>query len=81
MDASRPTQLPSRLALALRAPLLGVISKIDLATEDNLRKARASLAGAGVKEIVEISSVTGQGLDDLNVWITGSSDPAQADQG
>jgi Ethanolamine utilization protein len=78
MDASRPTQLPSRLALTLRAPVLGLISKIDLATEDNLRKARAALTGAGVKNIVEISSVTGQGLDELNKWITGSPDPAPA---
>lgn len=78
MDASRPCQLPARLALALKAPVLGVISKIDLATEDGLYKARSALTGAGVKTIVEISSVTGQGLDELNKWITGVPDPTQA---
>lgn len=77
MDASRPCQLPSRLALALKAPVLGIISKIDLGAEDNLRKARAALIGAGVKDIIEISSRTGQGLDELNKWITGHlPDPA-----
>lgn len=77
MDASRPCQLPSRLALALKAPVLGVISKVDLGSADNLRKARAALTGAGVEKIVEISSVTGQGLDELNVYITGSPNPAE----
>ena len=70
MDASRPTHLPARLALAMKAPVVGIISKIDLATEDGLFKARAALTGAGVKEILPISSVTGEGLDELKEWIT-----------
>lgn len=77
MDASRPCQLPARLALALKAPVLGVISKVDLGSEDNLYKARAALTGAGVEKIVEISSVTGQGLDELNAYITGFSSPTR----
>jgi len=69
MDASRPTQLPARLALAMKAPVVGVISKIDLAHPDTLKKARAALTGAGVKEIFEISSVTGEGIEALTNWI------------
>lgn len=65
MDGQRPSQLPSRLALAMKAPVVGIISKIDLSDESCLRKAKAALNGAGVKEIFEISAVTGEGLDEL----------------
>lgn len=69
MDGSRPTQLPSRLALALKAPVAGVIAKIDLATPASMAKARQALKGAGTDKIFEISSVTGEGLDKLTNWI------------
>ena len=72
MDASRPSQLPSRLALAMKAPSVGVINKIDVAAEGGLRKARAALTTAWVKDIFEISAVTGQGLDEFKEWITRS---------
>ena len=75
MDGSRPTQLPARLALAMKAPVVGIVSKADLATEDTLKKARAALTMAGVKQIFEISSVTGEGMDELNEWIAGCSKP------
>lgn len=65
MDGQRPSHLPSRLTMSLKAPVVGVINKVDLADESGLRKARASLKGAGAKNIVEISAVTGQGLKKL----------------
>lgn len=71
MDGNRPTNLPARLALALKAPVAGVVTKIDMATEDNLNKARQSLLVAGAKEIFQISSYTGEGLDKLTNWIAG----------
>ena len=70
MDGQKPTQLPSRLALAMKAPVVGIISKIDRTDEDRLRKARAALTGAGVKEIIEISSLTGEGLEKLRQLIS-----------
>jgi len=79
MDGGRPTHLPARLALALKAPVAGVISKMDLATPDNLYKARQALKGAGVEKIFEISSVTGEGLDELNNWIAGLSPQGRED--
>ena len=65
MDASRPSQLPSRLALAMKAPVLGVISKTDLADENGRMRARAALIDAGVEEILELSAVSGEGLEEL----------------
>ena len=71
MDASRPSHLPARLGLALKAPAVGVISKIDLAAPANIEKAHQMLKNAGVKEIVEVSSATGEGLDKLKEMIAG----------
>lgn len=73
MDGSRPGHLPSRLALALKAPVAGVISKIDLATPENMNKARQALKGAGAEPIFEVSSFTGEGLGELTHWIAGLS--------
>ncbi len=78
MDGQRPSSLPSRLALAMKAPVVGVISKVDLAGPDTLARARRSLGEAGVKTIFEVSSVTGQGLKELNEWLAGFSAPASA---
>jgi len=69
MDGSRPSHLPARLALALKAPVAGVIAKIDLATPESIYKARQALIGVGARKIFEISSVTGEGLDELSNWI------------
>ena len=73
MDGSRPSHLPARLALALKAPVAGVIAKIDLATPESIYKARQALTGAGTRKIFEISSVTGEGLDELTNWIADHS--------
>lgn len=69
MDGHRPIQLPARLALALKAPVVGVVTKIDLASQENVVRARRVLERAGVKKIFEVSSVCGDGLDTLNEWI------------
>ncbi|MGL4208807.1 MAG: EutP/PduV family microcompartment system protein [Candidatus Adiutrix sp.] len=67
MSAARPILLPARLAQALRAPVVGVISKIDEGTPEGIEKARLSLITAGASEIFYVSSVTGEGIDDLIV--------------
>jgi ethanolamine utilization protein EutP len=75
MDASRPVQLPSRLALALKAPVVGVITKLDLAGADQAVRARQSLINAGVKQIFAVSSVSGEGMKELIEWIYGPAGP------
>jgi len=69
MDGQKPSHLPPRLALALKAPVIGVINKIDQASESNLAKAWAALQGAGVREIFKISAVTGEGIAQLRELI------------
>lgn len=46
-------------------PVIGVITKIDIATEEQIQNARDLLNLAGVSEIYEVSSVTGEGIDEL----------------
>ena len=65
MDGSRPTPLPARLALALKAPVWGVVSKVDLADSERLIRAEAALAQAGADRFFRISALTGAGLDEL----------------
>jgi ethanolamine utilization protein EutP len=70
MDSSRPIRLPARLALALKAPVLGVVTKIDLAGPEDRLKAAQALEIVGVKKIFEISSITGEGISELNESIS-----------
>ena len=65
MDGDRPARLPARLALALKAPAVGVVNKIDLGDPKNLDRAEAALIGAGVEKIFRVSALTGAGLDEL----------------
>lgn len=73
MDGHRPSQLPARLALAFKAPVLGVVTKIDLAGPQTVGKARRALETAGVKEVIEVSSVSGEGLERLRAVIADGS--------
>lgn len=79
MDGHRPTPLPPRLALAMRAPVLGVVTKIDLAAPGTVAQARAALKGAGVQEILEFSATTGQGLNELSRRIAEFENHSPAD--
>jgi ethanolamine utilization protein EutP len=69
MDGSRPTPLPARLALALKAPVAGVVSKIDASDPGRLAKAEEALRGAGVERIFQVSALTGVGLAVLKKWL------------
>ncbi|MDR3204874.1 MAG: EutP/PduV family microcompartment system protein [Deltaproteobacteria bacterium] len=69
MDGGFPIWLPSRLCLALKAPTVGVVSKIDLATPQTRDKAKNSLKTAGVEAIFEVSALTGQGLKELKEYL------------
>lgn len=68
IDALNPKPFPSNLSKVLRAPVLGVINKIDLLdrrSDGKLDLARRLLKNAGVKEVYEVSAVEGTGMDKL----------------
>jgi ethanolamine utilization protein EutP len=65
VDGNKPIWLPSKICLALKAPVVGVINKIDIAPPDMLLRAKQSLANAGVKEIVRVSAATMEGIEEL----------------
>jgi ethanolamine utilization protein EutP len=69
MDGLRPVQLPPRIALALKAPVAGVVSKMDLADSETAERAARSLISAGAKRVFKLSALTGQGLGELKDWL------------
>jgi ethanolamine utilization protein EutP len=69
ISAKRYPRLPSKLALALKAPAIGVVSQIDGAEEAGIRRAKSALAVAGLKTIFAVSSVTGEGIEELREFI------------
>lgn len=64
-DPTRPQVHPGGFARSLKAPVLGVVTKIDLASGEQVERAERNLKMAGVREILKVSSQTGQGLDEL----------------
>jgi len=64
-DPLRRSRHSSRFAHALRAPVIGVITKIDAAGADDVEAARNSLKNSGVSEIYAVSSLSGDGIEEL----------------
>jgi ethanolamine utilization protein EutP len=62
MDGQKPRWLPAKITSALKAKVIGVVSKIDLAEEDLIKKAERALINAGVTAIYKVSTLTGAGL-------------------
>lgn len=56
------------------ARVIGVVTKIDLATRQQIDAARDALALAGAEEIFEVSNVKGDGIETLLEYITGLDD-------
>ncbi|MDR2800689.1 MAG: EutP/PduV family microcompartment system protein [Desulfovibrio sp.] len=75
VDAGRRTRLPARIALALKAPVLGVIAKTDAASPAELAEAEATLKGAGVEDLVRVSAKSGEGLEELQRRLFSRSRP------
>lgn len=51
-------------------PAIGVITKIDKSKDEKqLEQARRYLRLAGVKQIFETSTLTGEGLDEFTQWL------------
>lgn len=65
IDPTRICSIPPSFANVLSSPVVGVISKIDMADSEQKSKAEKSLKRSGVTEVCEISSVTGEGIDKL----------------
>ncbi|MDR0621954.1 MAG: EutP/PduV family microcompartment system protein [Deltaproteobacteria bacterium] len=65
MNGQQPIWLPSKIALALKSRVIGVVTKIDLAGPETVHKAELSLKNAGIEETFRVSPVTGQGLECL----------------
>lgn len=59
------TKLPPGFATFFTKPVLGIVSKIDIATPAEIARARDFLALACAYDTAEISSITGEGFDSL----------------
>ena len=69
VSARQFNRMPPKIALALKAPAFGIVSQIDIADADQIRRAETVLQMVGLKKIFHISSVTGEGLDELNIFL------------
>ncbi|MFD2306092.1 EutP/PduV family microcompartment system protein [Enterococcus termitis] len=56
-------------AAAFAKPCIGVITKIDLATEDDLKRTEKQLELAGAKKIFKISAVENLGIAELLAYL------------
>lgn len=69
-DTTRNTSLfPPLFASMFNRRIIGVSSKID-GEKSNCVLAQRFLKGAGVKEIIETSTITGEGLDRLRLLLS-----------
>lgn len=59
------TMYPDAYASAFAKPVVGIITKSDLADAGSMRRAEELLLFAGAERIFTVSSVTGEGIDDL----------------
>ncbi|PIE55387.1 MAG: ethanolamine utilization protein [Dethiosulfovibrio peptidovorans] len=64
-DPMRHRKTPPGFARALRAPVIGVVSKVDLASPEDVEEAKKRLLSSGVREIYPVSCVRGDGIEKL----------------
>jgi len=50
-------------------PVIGVVTKIDIATPGQIAHARHLLKLAGARQLFEVSSLTGEGFDDVMPYL------------
>ncbi|NLE97590.1 MAG: ethanolamine utilization protein EutP [Propionibacterium sp.] len=66
LDASSDeSRIPPGFASTFNRRVVGVATKIDLATDEQIESARGRLIDAGADEVVSVSGITGEGFDDL----------------
>lgn len=58
-------RIPPGFTSFFTKPVVGVVTKIDQAEEDDIEIARSLLAQTGADPIIPVSAVTGEGMDDL----------------
>lgn len=68
-DPTQKKRFPARFALSLRAPVIGVISKIDAAAPEAVERAGRILVQSGVRKIFRVSSVTMEGISELALFL------------
>ncbi|MDR2484488.1 MAG: EutP/PduV family microcompartment system protein [Treponema sp.] len=71
--AKRTARLPSKIALALKVPAIGVVSQIDGAKMEDIERSERILAAAGLKKIFRVSSITGEGLPALRCYLNNAA--------
>lgn len=72
------SMFPPGYAGSYAKPVIGVVTKIDIATEEQIEKAEKKLEFAGAQTIFRVSSTTGEGLNELMDYLTEGSDEQTA---
>lgn len=64
--------IPPGFASMFTKDVIGIITKIDLAKDDNdIKKAKKNLESAGVSKIFTVDTLSGKGIADLKNYILG----------
>lgn len=50
-------------------PIIGIVTKIDIANEEQIQRADSYLSDAGASICFKVSTVTGQGMTKLDEWL------------
>ena len=67
---SQVSSYPPSFAMTFTRPAIGVITKIDKTRDEKqIEQARNYLRLAGVKQIFETSTLTGEGLEEFTQWL------------
>jgi len=64
-DPTQTSRYPPKFNTAIHGIVLGVVTKIDIATEAMIKKAHKALEVAGAKEVRHCSAITGEGIPEL----------------
>ena len=64
-DPTQVMRYPPKFNTAIRARVLGVVTKIDVSSESMIQRAKRALEVAGAKEVMFCSSTTGEGISEL----------------
>ena len=72
VDATRPeTRFPPHYFLMFSQPVIGIVNKIDLATDSEVQQAAQLLRQIGVVgEIFYVSAITGSGLEKVRQFLS-----------
>ncbi len=63
------SMLPPGYGGSFAKPVIGIVTKIDIASEEQIRLAEEKLIQAGAEKIFYVSSITGEGLESLREYL------------